>query len=245
MPSAKDLQYMRLCLAGATIFARCSKRQYFAIIVGSNGRIVSTGYNGVPSGMTHCTDGGCPRVAEGSANGSSYDNCYSTHAEGNATLYSSPADRAGGTIYVNGPPCFGCAKTIANSGIRRVVYIPDEAYADWPRINKFLAQAGVKTVPVTPDASSSSPPETVKATVLEDLHPWWTEETVDPDPPTDAVYRVSWDAGLETYWLRTASGSAGQFWKKVSKIPEGGRIVRYDNFPVSGNLVAEPLTDSD
>jgi deoxycytidylate deaminase len=58
--------------------------------------------------------------------------------------------RIGGTLIVNGPPCMGCAKLIASSGIKRVVYKydADYAYEQWPDVEKFLKLANVATVGV-------------------------------------------------------------------------------------------------
>lgn len=136
----KDVQWMQFCVQNAKIFATCAKRQYFSVIVDDYGHIVGTGYNGGPSGTVHCVDGGCPRLAEGSASGSSYDNCIAIHAEANALLHTDySARRHGCTLYVNGPPCFTCAKLIVNSGVTRLVCLRDSSYADWPRIGQFLA----------------------------------------------------------------------------------------------------------
>lgn len=136
----KDIAYLATCLFAAQAFSTCGKRQYFSIITGRDGRVVGTGYNGSPPGMVHCIDGACPRFQEGSPPGSSYDNCISNHAEQNALLYSDRTARALGTIYVNGPPCFTCAKLIAGSGVDRLTYILDDTYEQWPEIITFLRQ---------------------------------------------------------------------------------------------------------
>lgn len=101
-----------------------------AIVVDSNRRILGTGYNGVPSGMQHCNENGCPRVANNAPSGAPYDYgsglCYAIHAEANALLHSDRSARINGTIYVGGLPCFGCAKLIAGSGLSRLVYLGNE-----------------------------------------------------------------------------------------------------------------------
>lgn len=67
----------------------------------------------------------CPEAAEP---GSSYDAepgfCPSTHAEINALLQTSWAERQNGVMYVNTAPCDFCLKIIACSGILRVIW-PD------------------------------------------------------------------------------------------------------------------------
>lgn len=139
----KEKKWMEMCDTGAEKFSTCSRRQYFAIIVDKNGHVLSTGYNGTPAGYGHCANGYCPRKDSDSKHGSNYNNCYAVHAEANALLYSDYSQRAGATLYVNGPPCFDCAKLIANSGISKVVYRPDDKYEDWERIAKFLVLCGV------------------------------------------------------------------------------------------------------
>lgn len=144
MVTPKDRKYLEWARYGGELFSTCVRRHYMAIIVGRDGRVVGTGYNGAPPGLRHCTEGGCPRALEQGGHGASYDNCVAVHAEANALLYSDRSAREGGTLYINGPPCFGCAKEIANSGLRRVVYVPDAAYEDWPRVKEFLTSTGIK-----------------------------------------------------------------------------------------------------
>jgi dCMP deaminase len=143
----KDRQFMSLCTASAGIFSTCKKRKYCAVLVDSSNHVVGFGYNGGPSGFKHCDDGGCPRAIENSPNGSSYDNCIATHAEANAFLHSdyssSPIK-----IYVNGPPCFSCAKIIANSTVQSVYYLRDNNYSQWENIKEFLNKANVQTIEV-------------------------------------------------------------------------------------------------
>lgn len=120
-PGTKDDKYLAMCIVGAEIFRTCSKRNVYAIVLSADGRVVGTGYNGAPSGVVHCVDGGCPRARAESPD-PGFRDCIAIHAEENALLYSDPAARRGGTLYVNATPCFGCAKVLAGSGLARVVY---------------------------------------------------------------------------------------------------------------------------
>ena len=115
-----------------------------AIVLSASGRTLGTGYNGAPSGAVHCVDGGCPRAASQSSHGSSYANCVAVHAEANALLHSDRSAREGGTLVINGPPCWDCSKLIAGSGIKTVVYKEDDAYADWPKCQQLLESVGIK-----------------------------------------------------------------------------------------------------
>lgn len=144
MPSHE--QWIELCEAGGRIFAKCTRRGYFSIVLSASGRVLGTGYNGAPVGVRNCTDGGCPRSSSDVAHGSPYGNCVAVHAEANALLHSDRSAREGGTLYISGPPCWDCAKLIASSGIKTVVYKEDEAYADWPKCQALLESVGINLV---------------------------------------------------------------------------------------------------
>ena len=58
----RDEYYMNIAMA-VRKKANCLGRRVGAVIVREN-RIISTGYNGTPEGMTNCTDGGCVRCRE-------------------------------------------------------------------------------------------------------------------------------------------------------------------------------------
>lgn len=143
---SKDERWLAWATHGAALFSTCTRRQYLALVVGPNGRLVGSGYNGAPPGLPHCVDGGCPR---GSATygevpaGSTYSNCTAVHAEANAIAWSDRTAREGGTLYVNGPPCWDCGKLIAGSGLARVVHTADPAYADYDRVKALLIAAGL------------------------------------------------------------------------------------------------------
>lgn len=104
----------------------CIRRQVGAIIVKEN-RILTTGYNGAPSGCTHCEEVGCLRNELQIPSGQRHELCRALHAEQNAIIQ---AARCGiniedSTIYVTTKPCVICSKMIINAGIRRVVYRGD------------------------------------------------------------------------------------------------------------------------
>ena len=112
----------------------CPRAAVGAVIVRDK-RILTTGYNGAPTGLPHCTEVGCLMV-----NG----HCVRTlHAEQNAIIQGAlhGVNLAGSTIYVTHQPCLTCAKMIINAGIIRVVYAG--AYPDDLAV-AFLEKAGVK-----------------------------------------------------------------------------------------------------
>jgi dCMP deaminase len=105
--------------------ANCKGRKVGAIIV-VDGRLVSSGFNGTPSGMTNCEDGGCDRCSDRDKypKGTNYDLCVCVHAEQNALLSAAKHGIAvdGGVIYSTMRPCFGCTKELVQAGIVKVFY---------------------------------------------------------------------------------------------------------------------------
>ncbi|MCF6175611.1 MAG: dCMP deaminase family protein [Victivallaceae bacterium] len=101
----------------------CSRRQVAAVIVKEN-RVISTGYNGTPRGITNCCDGGCPRCGSDTPSGSNLSECLCCHAEENAIVQAAYHGIAvkDAVLYTTFSPCLLCAKMIINSGISEVVY---------------------------------------------------------------------------------------------------------------------------
>lgn len=149
MKTHKHLQYLKAAQSLAPIFSTCAKRQYFCFVLDPDGRVAGTGYNGGPPGYPHCNDGACPRVQEDSPPGSSYSNCIATHAEINGIIYSDASRRKNGTLVVNGPPCWDCGKGIANSGLSALVFLQDDSYEDWPRVEALIRSRGIRVLGYT------------------------------------------------------------------------------------------------
>lgn len=123
------------CDIAATIATRaaCTRRHVGAVIVGGDHHIISTGYNGTPSGMKHCGEGGCPRgelsyrdVAANSdySTPGSRGFCPAMHAEVNACVRAGSSAH-GATIYITDSPCPNCLKHLAGAGITRAVWRDD------------------------------------------------------------------------------------------------------------------------
>lgn len=112
--------------------ATCLRRKYGAVITKDN-IIVSTGYNGAPSGMKDCLEvGKCTRKELKIPHGERYELCHSIHAEANAIIRASVEELRGATIYISGiddkgrecysEPCMMCKRMILNAKIAHVVY---------------------------------------------------------------------------------------------------------------------------
>lgn len=120
----------------------CTRRQVGALIV-LDKRILSTGYNGAPTGLKHCAETGCLREQLGVPSGQRHELCRGLHAEQNAIVQAANSGISikGGTIYVTDQPCVLCAKMIINAGIKRVVFSGD--YPD-ELSTSMLQEAGIE-----------------------------------------------------------------------------------------------------
>ncbi len=119
--------------------ATCPRRQVGAILVDDSGKLVSIGYNGVPSGVQHCTEHPCSGAKDVSGDNS---RCIAIHAETNAVLQAADSRRRPWTRYCSVAPCFNCAKLLITAGIRKVVAL--ELYHNDMSGVWLLEQANVK-----------------------------------------------------------------------------------------------------
>lgn len=114
----------------------CVSRQIGAVLVRDK-KILTTGYNGAPKGIPHCTKETCLR--KNIPSGEKLDLCMAVHAEQNAIVQAacSSTNISGATLYcTHGPPCLLCAKMIINAGIKRIVY--KDAYPSGPLVDNIL-----------------------------------------------------------------------------------------------------------
>jgi dCMP deaminase len=122
----------------------CLRNQVGALFV-RNKRILTTGYNGAPSGLEHCDTVGCAR--EGVASGTHHELCRAVHAEQNAIIQAAlhGISIEGATLYCTHQPCILCAKMMINARVTKVVY--QLSYPDGTALD-FLRQAGIEVVRV-------------------------------------------------------------------------------------------------
>jgi dCMP deaminase len=117
--------YMSIALA-VRARANCIGNRVGAILVLGD-RIIATGYNGTPSQMTNCDEGGCERCAnrEKYRTSAGYDVCICVHAEQNTILSAARFGIAvaGADLYTTMQPCFGCAKELLQAQVRSVRYL--------------------------------------------------------------------------------------------------------------------------
>ncbi|OPY02917.1 MAG: tRNA-specific adenosine deaminase [Syntrophorhabdus sp. PtaB.Bin047] len=107
----------------------CLRRNVGAVIV-KDKRILSTGYNGAPSGLKHCLEVSCLRERLGIAPGERHELCRGLHAEQNAIIQAAyhGVSIDGAHLYCTHLPCSICIKMLINAGIREVYY--EDGYPD-------------------------------------------------------------------------------------------------------------------
>lgn len=91
-------------------------RAFIGCVLVLEKRILTTGFNGSPTGQPHCDDVGHLMVD---------GHCVRTiHAETNAIIQAAlhGVSTRGCTCYVTHFPCINCAKVLVNAGITRLVY---------------------------------------------------------------------------------------------------------------------------
>ena len=115
--------------------SNCMKRHVAAVIV-KDKRIISTGYNGTPRGVTNCSEGGCPRCNQFVEGGTRLDECLCSHGEENAIVQAAyhGINIKDASLYTTFAPCLMCTKMIINAGIKEVVY-----NIDYPLNNTALS----------------------------------------------------------------------------------------------------------
>lgn len=122
----------------------CLRRTVGAAIVKEK-RILSTGYNGAPSGIRHCLETGCLREQMGLASGERHELCRGIHAEQNAIIQAAlhGVSIKDADLYCTNLPCSICAKMLINAGIRKIFY--RSGYAD-PMSTLMIEEAGIVLV---------------------------------------------------------------------------------------------------
>jgi len=132
----------------ATLVAKrstCLRRRVGAVVI-KDKNILTTGYNGTPSGITHCSDAGCLREKLGVPSGQRHELCRGLHAEQNAIIQAAKhgVNIQGGTLFCTHSPCIICSKMIINAGIQRVVFL--EGYPDNLSL-EMLGESGIIVEP--------------------------------------------------------------------------------------------------
>lgn len=118
------------------------RRHHVGAVAVRDKRILTTGYNGAPSGAKDCLELGCLRNEKNIPSGTRHEICRAIHAEQNAIIQGSlhGVSLEGSTIYCTHTPCVLCAKMLVNAKINR--YVSYSNYADDSFISLFN-EAGI------------------------------------------------------------------------------------------------------
>ena len=122
----------------------CLRRKIGAVIVRDR-RILTTGYNGAPSGLAHCSESGGIRDELKIPSGTRHEVCRALHSEMNAIIQAAQhgVSTKGATLYCTNQPCSVCSRMVINAGIVRVVFTG--AYPDEFAVS-LLKEAGIELV---------------------------------------------------------------------------------------------------
>lgn len=120
----------------------CLRRDVGAVIV-KDRRLLTTGYNGAPSGLRHCLETGCLREQMNISSGERHELCRGLHAEQNAIIQAAVhgVSIKGATLYCTSHPCTICLKMVINAGITTIVY--REGYSD-KLAEQMLEETGIE-----------------------------------------------------------------------------------------------------
>jgi dCMP deaminase len=124
-----------------------AKRLKVGAIVVKDDRIISIGYNGMPSGW----DNTCEEVVEVHEDGGVVTKTRPEviHAEANAIAKLARGNESGdgSSMFLTHAPCIDCAKQVYTAGIKKVYY--QNSYRDTQGID-FLEKCGVVVENISP-----------------------------------------------------------------------------------------------
>ena len=131
-----DSYFMKIAYA-ISERSTCDRALVGCVLV-TDKRILTSGFNGSPSGLDHCDETGHLMVD---------GHCVRTiHAETNAIIQAAlhGVSTKGATCYVTHFPCLNCTKALINAGISRIVY--SVSYRTDENAMGFLKAAGIEIV---------------------------------------------------------------------------------------------------
>ena len=120
-----DKRFMEMAEVVASWSSCFQENRHVGAVIVKEKRILTTGYNGAPSGIESCAEkGACLRRKLNIPSGTKHELCYAVHAEQNAIAQAAKLGISveGATLYCTHQPCVICAKIIINSGIKKVIY---------------------------------------------------------------------------------------------------------------------------
>lgn len=131
--------YFMIIADAVSLRATCDRARVGSVIVSEDMRILSTGYNGAPSGWPSCDEQGHQLVDMGGR-----QSCIrAVHAEENAVVSAARSGTRliGSTCYTTASPCYDCFRMLAQAGVTRIVFGENYSSARTGSVDVFeLAQ---------------------------------------------------------------------------------------------------------
>lgn len=132
--------------------SHCISHKVGCILV-KDGRIISTGYNGTPSGFTNCDELNKTlniHTIDGRNEHHIFSEKFEIHAEINAILCAAKNGISieNSILYCTLHPCYDCLKMICNSGIKTIIYRHEyDKFEICPQISNMLEKCNVILIP--------------------------------------------------------------------------------------------------
>ena len=140
----KHHTYMHVAKA-ISLLGTCKRLKVGAVILRIDGSVASTGYNGAPHGMKHCTYETCNTTSR----------CIHTvHAEENALRFATGELL---TIYITHEPCLNCTRDLAMRGIKTIMYeLPYTSIPDNEKLEReeIMTHFNISLIELINDTSS-------------------------------------------------------------------------------------------
>ena len=124
-----DERFMSLAETVAEWSSCYQTNRHVGAVVVKDKRILTTGYNGAPSGIESCAERGvCLRRERNIASGTMQEVCYAVHAEQNAIIQAGQDRCMGASMYIYGHNfiCILCKRFIVQAGITDVYLKKDD-----------------------------------------------------------------------------------------------------------------------
>ena len=138
-----DIDEYFLKIASVVAERSTCRRHNMGAIAVRDKHILTTGYNGAPSGLKDCLELGCLRDEMNIPSGERHEICRGIHAEQNVIIQAAlhSVSFEGSTIYCTHTPCVLCAKMLVNAKIKR--FVSFGKYSDDTFIDLFR-EAGIE-----------------------------------------------------------------------------------------------------
>ncbi len=130
-----DIDEYFLKIASVVAERSTCRRPHKGAVAVRDKHILTTGYNGAPSGLKDCLELGCLRDEMNIPSGERHEICRGIHAEQNVIIQAAlhGVSLEGSTIYCTHTPCVLCAKMLVNAKIKRFISLgkySDDAFSD-------------------------------------------------------------------------------------------------------------------